>query len=159
MIVGSKSTFHRYTSMLLAFSMLWNVAGWLGLGLIDFHVQAHGEGEHCEVSFCYCEIGDGQKICTCHHPELHVEKHHEGQDGDEHDSPDHSSFDSEYCYFSSSHNTPYQTDAPIVLVKFNALLNPVAFCLPVPETNRWKQMNDATPFAGYMHDLFRPPMV
>lgn len=158
--MGFENTFYRYTSVLLALSMLWNVAGWLGVGLIDLYTQAHTVGEHCEVSFCYCEIGDGQKICTCHHPELHAEQqHHEEEDEHENNSHNHSSTNGEICYFSASHNTPSSTEAPIVLVKFNALLNTLVFCLPVPETNQWKQMNDATPFAGYAHDLLRPPMV
>jgi len=58
--------------------MLWNIMGWLGLGLVLNHSHEHGEANHCEVTFCYCEIEDGQSICTCHHNDMKGTAHHSG---------------------------------------------------------------------------------
>lgn len=115
-----KYTYQRFTSIILLFAMLWNISGWLGMGLINAHFGEHTDGEHCEVTFCYCKVENGDKICTCHHPELHAKGVTEN-----HDTMDMSDGDmnlNSYCYYSKSHDSPVQPDAVILITDFHSTL-------------------------------------
>lgn len=48
------------------------------------HEMHHGE-EQCEKMFCYCEVTDGMKICTCHHQN----EHHNSSEDDDHHATEH----------------------------------------------------------------------
>lgn len=157
-----KYTYQRFTSSFLLIAMVWNITGWLGMGLINAHSLNHSGGEHCEVSFCYCEIEDGEKICTCHHPELHAAKRlnshsNIGIDSEGNHTPD-SAKDSSYCYYSKSHDSPVQPDAVIAISDFRSLF------LYSKEVNQSYDILDYLnnySFSlnkGFEPSLFRPPI-
>mgnify|MGYP001627847182 CR=1 FL=1 len=165
-----KFTYQRFTTIFLLAVMLWNITGWIGMGIISEHLVEHSESEHCEVSFCYCKIVDGEKICTCHHPELHAAKMNKNGDNESekvhsmkasHDhQQDHSSDttdESSYCYYSQSHDFPVQDDNVIVMSDFRSLL------LYSKELNRDYEFSDYLSNysfllnKGFKSGLFRPP--
>lgn len=149
-----KYTYQRFISLFLLIAMLWNITGWLGMGLLNVHLLEHSEGEHCEVSFCYCKVEHGKKICSCHHPELHAAEKGKNLNHEE------SSSDSTvgmYCYFSKSHDSPVQSDKVIVISDFRSLL------LHFKEYTRFTITSDyltdysETLKKGFEPSLFRPP--
>jgi len=59
--------------------MIWNIAGWLGTGLVMNHAH-HGSDSHtCEIAFCYCETDGDETICTCHHNDLNSKNEHKAK--------------------------------------------------------------------------------
>ena len=111
------STYQRIISILTIVLLCWNFAGTLVSGLVMNHLHTQGEGSYCEVSFCSCSVEDGQKICTCHHPELQ----HMNHDGDMASNHHHSSEHNEagFCYFSADHSQAQSI--PTVIVEFSKL--------------------------------------
>lgn len=84
--------------------MCWNIAGWTAIGLGTAYMMHIHEDEHtCEMAFCYCTITEGQKICTCHHKEIH--DHPEFPDSDKHGSLDIETKNSgTFCYYTATHS-------------------------------------------------------
>lgn len=104
--------------------LIWNVAGWLVFGLVLNHAHTHGEGSYCEITFCSCQVDEGQRICFCHHHNLH-QPDNNARHGDTHHGEHNTDMAADLhdaCYFSiplaDSNST---TQALIVLIKFNAL--------------------------------------
>jgi hypothetical protein len=90
---------HQYRNWVSIFTiaiMLWNVVGWLGTGLIMNHAH-HGDSSHCEISFCFCEIDEGETVCSCHH-QTHDSKNHQKN----HTSDGHGQ-EADACYFTDGH--------------------------------------------------------
>lgn len=153
-----KNTYHKCLSLLLLAVMSWNIAGWMGMGLISMAGHHHHDEDrtHCEVSFCYCEIEDGQKVCVCHHPELHAQQNASGET-DLHTTSHHSG-DQELCYYTKDH-TDRDTDlALIVMDKLNTILTEsVTDYLSVDPEHFYPTLPLAES-SGYPGDLLRPPM-
>ncbi|WP_020402589.1 hypothetical protein [Gracilimonas tropica] len=147
-----KSTYHRIISSFTAAVMLWNIVGWLGFGLILDHSHKHGEANHCEVTFCYCEIGEGETICTCHHGDMNEH----GQHSDDHGSREKNDF----CYYSASDadaNTASQ--ALIVIAKFNALYLDSDHLDRPTDSREFDAGPITNKLPGVIPDLLRPPRI
>lgn len=158
-----KSTYRTFTSWLLLIMMIWNVAGWLGIGLtsmISHH--AHSAEHTCEVTLCYCEVEDGEKICTCHHPELQGLAHAEHEtsqhvDYSTHEDGSKNSSSHSVCYYASPHTNSSGSIAIAVLDKVQTVLN--------IETNSDQSFTpvftsrsiDNSLLTGHSHALLRPP--
>ena len=156
--MNSTSTYQRIISILTIVLLCWNFAGTLVSGLIVNHMHTQGEGSHCEVALCSCSVKDGQKICTCHHPELQEMNHNH----DEHMANDlpHSADQKNagFCYFSAD-QTPVQS-IPTVLVEFNKLnavwVSATSF-LYSHKTNMFRIQPNAPLLSGVVDDLLKPP--
>ncbi|MTI87863.1 MAG: hypothetical protein FH748_07835 [Balneolaceae bacterium] len=135
--------------------MIWNVAGWLGMGLLDMHAHSHEKGEHCEVSFCYCEIENGNKICTCHHPELHAQQNQAPNHPET--EPDTSESVHQFCHYTPSHPNPEQSEALISFTSFNTILPPAQVEYMVFTTSEYHNDMDSSLLTGHFIDLLRPP--
>jgi hypothetical protein len=136
--------------------MLWNIFGWLGTGLIVNHVHTQNEGDFCEVSFCSCEVEDGNAFCSCHHPELHHKKGDEGNKADFHHAD--SDHGNEFCFYSSPHPVNDNPgEALLTFAKFNALLESQETA-PSPVDKEF-YIDTQTQFipSGYSAQLLRPP--
>lgn len=111
MIVRILQKYQNIISLITTAVMLWNVVGWLGTGLIMNHTH-HGDSTHCEISFCYCEIEEGEAICTCHHltqnTSNHLKSHASDQDHDHHQNQP-----ADVCYFTDGH-TPSSSASQLV---------------------------------------------
>lgn len=149
---------HKIISISTLAVLLWNIIGWLGVGLIFNHMHTQGhEGDYCEVSFCSCEVKDGNEYCTCHHADLNdfAETHDEGAHSDK-NSTDHES--SDYCFYTSPHPVDNgSTTALLTFSKFNALfeltdnlLQPLGIV-----ASTLSQNNLLT--EGICSDILRPP--
>ena len=139
------SAYHKITGYATLVVLLWNIVGWLGFGLVLNHSHSHSGVNHCEVTFCYCEIEEGETICTCHHNSM------DGHSGDSSD---------EYCYFTSSHsNANTASQALIVIAKFQAIhLNADDANLQFSSTSfQLEGVEDE--LSGIFPDLLRPPRV
>lgn len=152
------SLYHKTVSAITLFVMIWNIFGWVGAGLIVNHMHSHDEGDYCEISFCSCEVADGQSYCTCHHPELHHKNANE--DHRKSNQPEPTPLNNDFCFYSSPHpvdNT--QTEALLGSAKFNALFESQnAILIPYgAEQYTIDQPNRIT--SGYSADLLRPPRV
>lgn len=149
-----KSVYTKFVSLTLLAVMAWNVAGWVGMGFYTMYTHHHDMvGDYCEMDFCYCEISDGEKICTCHHPEMnramnHDETHH-SDDAEVHLS---------HCYFTTPHTTP---DASFVLITWDKSLTIIpefqeTEAIFTPQSLTHKNQYPSLP--GFPDDLLRPPM-
>lgn len=85
-LMSLKYTYQSFTSYLLAAVIAWNSFGYIGAMItsLAMHEMHHGE-EQCEKMFCYCEVTDGMKICTCHHQN----EHYNSEESDEHHATEH----------------------------------------------------------------------
>ncbi|MDR9417849.1 hypothetical protein [Gracilimonas sp.] len=140
------STYHKITGYTTLIVLLWNIVGWLGFGLVIDHTHKHSKEHHCEVTFCFCEIEEGETICTCHHNDMNKENAH---------SDDH---DNEFCYFSSSHsdsNTASQS--LIVIAKFNALYLSSEDLPSLTDMHEFNAEKEFMVLSGTVPDLLRPP--
>lgn len=147
--MSANRTYHRLISILVVTVMIWNIAGWLGLGLAMNHSHNQDETVHCEISFCYCEVEEGERICTCHHNGMASHGDHQGE------KPQ-----ADMCYFSSPHSSDNSTtDALIVLNKIQAAytFNQI-ISIPNQKTLSDYLFDDA-PLEGITSDLFHPPRV
>lgn len=99
--------------------LFWNFAGTLVSGLLINHLHTQNEGDFCEITFCSCSVEKGQKICTCHHPELQHMNHSAGEEMADHHSEPSPDEHAGFCYFSANHNQAQSI--PTVLVEFNKL--------------------------------------
>ncbi|MCP9290118.1 hypothetical protein [Gracilimonas sediminicola] len=145
--MNSQHPFYRFVGMAVIAMMLWNVAGWLGMGMLMHHAHTGGAENHCEVIFCSCEIEDGQKICTCHH---------HGMDGAEnHHNPENQTED---CYYTAPHsNGSSSTPSLVITAKYNALQNSTETWISPPGEELSRLMYDEPTFSGITRDLLRPP--
>ncbi|WP_349355613.1 hypothetical protein [Gracilimonas sp. BCB1] len=127
--------------------MLWNVAGWFGMGILMHHAHSHGAENHCEIIFCSCEIEEGQKICTCHHHGMDgTENHH--NTGDQ----------TEDCYYTAPHsNTNSSTPSLVITAKYNALQYQSESWVSPPSEENLQVLTDEVPLKGSTKDLLRPP--
>ena len=145
----SKNSYYRFTSLTIALVMLWNVAGWLGLGILMHHVHSQGEGSHCEVMFCSCEVEDGNKICTCHHNEL--SGHEQSTDGNHHQ---------EACQYTTTHsNNSSSTPSVVVTTKIMALQYPEDEIIFPPKDIPFSISDIESTLSGVAQDLLRPPRI
>lgn len=141
-------TYRSVTSVITITVMLWNIVGWLGFGLVLEHShQKNNEGNHCEVTFCYCEVEEGETTCTCHHNDMNS-----------HD--DHSGNENEICYYSASHSdSTTASQALIVIAKFNALyLHSESLSIPI-DAYDFQTEQETHLLSGTVCDLLRPPQV
>ncbi|MCG2586977.1 hypothetical protein [Rhodohalobacter sulfatireducens] len=147
--MNADRTYYKLTSILVITVMIWNIAGWLGLGLTMNHSHNQDEGTHCEISFCYCEVEEGEKTCTCHHNGMASHGDHHGE-----------SSQSDACYFSSPHSTENSsTEALIALNKIQAACyEKESTPVPQKEDMTFSLFSDH-PLKGTDSDLFRPPRV
>ncbi|SMO75648.1 hypothetical protein SAMN06265219_109140 [Gracilimonas mengyeensis] len=140
--------------------MLWNIFGWLGTGLVIKAFHAHDKEDHCAVSFCYCEIEDGRKICTCHHPELQpqntsdsVAKTH----GSDH--LDDKTVEHDYCFYSAPHppNSSNSNDMGLIYAKFDATCKQDFRFITTPRDIESPSHLSYAILDGFAADLLRPP--
>ncbi len=153
-----KSTYQTLTSLLLAGIMLWNVIGWVAVGLVHINEQAHAEEAHCEVSFCFCKIEDGEKICSCHHPELHRKASEQTPfDAAKHitDTPKEAH---NYCYYSKPHDIPSQPDALIVWAEYTTLFPAITSSFFFVAVDVYPSKTNTSILEGFQPDLLRPPI-
>src|SRR6056297_44156 len=67
---------HKIVALVTTAVMIWNIAGWLGAGLVLNHAH-HGSDSHtCEIAFCYCETEGDETVCSCHHHDLNNKNEH-----------------------------------------------------------------------------------
>jgi hypothetical protein len=133
--------------------MLWNVAGWMGMGIYSMVSHHHDkDGDYCEMEFCYCELSEGETICTCHHPEVQREM---SRHGDHHDDSDQIQMD--LCYYTTPHTSPDSSTNIITWEKSQTTLvstkAEVSYFVPLSLTDK----NYSFPLSGYPEDLLRPP--
>lgn len=148
--MSAERTYHRWTNFLVIAVMIWNIAGWLGLGLTMNHTHTQDEeGTFCEISFCYCEVEEGKSVCTCHHNGLASHGEHHGD-----------SSNAESCYFTSSHSNENTTsDALIALNKIQAACSEKSSPPnPPAKDSPYHSYPDYT-LDGVYSDLLRPPRV
>ena len=158
--MNSHSIYYRIVSFFVIAVLCWNFAGTLVSGLLVNHLHAQNEGEYCEIALCSCSVEDGQKVCTCHHPELQPMNH--DNDGNMATHHQHSSRHEEagFCYFSADH-TQAQT-IPTLLVEFNKLNAVYALVSPSiysHKKNTFRIHPTAPLLSGVMDDLLKPPRV
>ncbi|MEX2604159.1 MAG: hypothetical protein WD361_08140 [Gracilimonas sp.] len=117
-------------------------------------MHSNNEGNHCEVSFCNCEVEEGQSYCTCHHPELH-EKENEGMKGNHHENSD---VNADYCFYSSPHPVDdNSSEGLVVFAKFNALCHSEDFIFQPFENKPVLNHQNIALLPGFEGDLLRPP--
>ncbi len=146
-------SYRKIVSALTLAVMLWNIFGWLGTGLVMNHLHEHDEGEHCDVSFCNCEVLDGNKYCTCHHPELQ-DKNGENTTAENH----HSNSNSDFCFYSSTHpRDDNSTEALMVFAKFNALCQNQEFIFQAFKNTSLISSQSNLLLSGFKGNLLRPP--
>lgn len=154
-----KYTYYRITSFILLATMIWNVGGWVGMSIFNEHMLDHADGEHCEVAFCYCEIEDGEKICTCHHPELHAKEQSTNHITAHIIDADVDILTNKYCTYTKTHTNPVQPDYVIVIPDINTTIPAInaQSSLSVDDA----QFTDWTSALtiGFIPSLFRPPSV
>ena len=129
--------------------MIWNIAGWLGTGLVMNHAH-HGRDSHtCEIAFCYCETDGDETICTCHHNDLNSKNEHKA--GSDHTSG--------VCYFTDGH-TP-QTAASQLTYTSNVTGYYSFDRTPIYtlEFTYLPEEPHKSLLSGISHDLLRPPQV
>lgn len=147
--MNAERTYHKWTNFLVITVMIWNIAGWLGLGLTINHSHNQDKGNHCEISFCYCEVEEGESVCMCHHNGVASHGDHHGDNSN-----------AEICYFTSSHSNDNSTaDALIALNKIQAACSEKSSS-PIPPTkdSPYHLYPDYT-LDGVHSDLLRPPRV
>jgi hypothetical protein len=151
-LLNNVSTYHRWVSLFTTTIMLWNVMGWLGTGLILNHTHHHDSKSLCEISFCYCEIDEGEKICTCHHQDHHPTNGHGDHVADGHHT-------SSTCYFTDTekpNTTAFQLVESTKVMAFYPACNSQA---PPPYTDTDRFISNEPLLEGISADLLRPPQV
>lgn len=146
--MNPKNSYYRLISIATVLVMLWNIAGWLGFGIIMHHVHTHGEGHHCEIMLCNCKVEDGNKICTCHHNDL--KGHEQKTDGNHHQ---------ETCHYTASHSNNSTSTSLVVSTKYNALQSPVDELIFPPGDITLSSSEIELTLSGVAPDLLRPPRV
>lgn len=138
--------------------MMWNIAGWMGVGLVSMmgHEHHDEDGTHCEVSFCYCEVEDNQKICTCHHPELHSQQSN-SEDVEFHIS-EHTAGELDFCYYTKPHSDRDSDLALIVMDKLNTILAFSSEKYRVEKPFIFNPSPSSEVESGFPGNLLRPPM-
>lgn len=139
--------------------MSWNIIGWFGMGLLDIHTQSQSKGTHCEVTFCFCKVEDGNKICTCHHPELHAKQETAHSDDHHNQTVDDPKTEKSYCYYSASHEVPANKDTLIIWAKFNTIFTPASVRFSIPERSAQILLDTEYLTSGFTQELLRPPMI
>ncbi|MDZ7805580.1 MAG: hypothetical protein U5K71_00520 [Gracilimonas sp.] len=143
------STYHKITGYATLLVLLWNIVGWLGFGLVLNHSHTHDGGTYCEITFCSCEVDEGETVCTCHHNTPATDNDHDGDDTH-----------GEFCYYDLPHNNNTDTTQALIFSsKVNATCTlDLVHIYPneleitfIPTTEH--ELN------GAYHDLFRPPRV
>lgn len=156
--MNSQSPYHRILSLIIVGVLCWNFAGTLVLGLVMNHLHTQGEGSYCEVSFCTCSVEKGQKICTCHHPELQHKNHSDEKAANNHHSSSEGKTD--FCYFSTHHADG--NGEPVVVIefnKFNAVYILNSERINSYNTERFLTPHNARLSSGIANTLFKPPRV
>lgn len=132
--------------------MLWNVAGWLGTGLILNHAHHDDSISHCEISFCYCEVDEGEKICSCHH-----QNHHNKTDHDDHSAE--GGHNAATCYFSDGQTPNTAAFQLVETTKLMAFYSSGDIPLTPPFTTTDPVIPNDSLLEGIAADLLRPPQV
>ena len=131
--------------------MLWNVFGWAGLQLTVNMVHHDDELHYCTKSFCYCEVGEGEQICTCHH-------HDENEDGTQHHSNQNNT-EHRFCFYQATHTIPLGTSLELITYQFQAFVAESSLQLYVYHIFDYPFKDiQATP-KGFYSNLLRPPIV
>lgn len=142
------NTYHKITGYATLVVLLWNIAGWLGFGLVLNHSHEQNQGAHCEVNFCFCEVEEGQSICTCHHHGMNENGHHSA-DSDQQNS---------FCYFSKPHTSSQTASQALVNISIiHALYLPKADIIILLGMQEYKPEQTIFTPAGIVPDLLRPP--
>lgn len=152
------SIYRKFTSFLLLVALLWNLGGWLSVGLLTMHNHhAHGE-HHCEVTLCYCEVKGDQKICTCHHPEMHAAKEQKSDPG--HISMHNAQhLETKFCFYTPPHQEAGQKLIVVIWDKLNTIMYSSSSLLTNPDISlEWIEPSTDL-LSGHSWDLIRPPMV
>lgn len=145
--MNPKHPFYRFVSIAVMAVMLWNIAGWLGIGMIMHHAHTHGDETHCEIMFCSCTVEDGKKICTCHHHGLNGEASNHQEDNHMGD-----------CHYTASHsNSTSSTPSLVVTAKYNAMHAPFEDPVIFPNEDFILSILDESIISGIKPDLLRPP--
>lgn len=150
------SQYHKIISFLTLVVMFWNIFGWLGAGLIVNHMHSQNGDDYCEISFCSCEVEDGNAYCSCHHPELHHKNDGETEEMVDHHSE--SNPDNEFCFYSSPHpinNNP--GDALLAFAKFNALVESQVVSNYSLNSETYLDFHPPFISSEYHAQLLRPP--
>lgn len=147
-----KLKYRTWVSLLTTLVMLWNVAGWLGTGLVVSLSHTHGETSYCDVSFCFCEVEDGETVCSCHHDHKHDSDKH----GDLHQHDEHNSGT---CYFTDS-QIPNTTASQLFTLSELTAYYPVDTLTgnPIFDDTRYSFQNFPL-LDGSLNSLLRPPQV
>jgi len=154
--------------------MFWNTAGWTLLDWSIFHSSDHNSGHFCEVVWCSCQIEKGEKICTCHHEDVHQNGHQEKNHEMGHHvssgkqiSGDHYSvkYHSKYgrtgveCEITHEHSIPPQLVTVITFLQIKGLIQTEK--PPILQENGhgefWFSQNDWA--FNHVFNLLRPPKV
>ncbi len=153
-----RSIYRKFTSILLLAALVWNVGGWLGIGLATIHNHHTDGGQHCEVTLCYCEVKGDQKICMCHHPELHAAKDQSGTS--DHVNMHHAqNSEMSFCFYTPPHQDAGQELIVVIWDKLNTIINNSSLLQINPDVSPdWIDPNIDL-LSGYSWDLIRPPMV
>lgn len=138
------STYHKLTGYATLLVLLWNIVGWLGFGLILDHNHSQENGTYCEITFCSCEIDEGETICTCHHNTTDTTDDHHG----------------EFCFYDMPHNNNTDTTQALIFSsKVNATCT-TDFIQTYPYEREIDYILPAEQaLNGVCKDLLRPPRV
>lgn len=143
------STYHKLTGYATLLVLLWNIVGWLGFGLILDHSHSQESGTYCEITFCSCEIDEGETMCTCHHNAPATTDDHHGEDTH-----------GEYCFYDLPHNN--NTDTTQALI-FSSKVNATCTTDLVQAYPKERKIDYIQPaeqaLNGVYKDLLRPPRV
>lgn len=142
------SAYHKLTGYVTLVVLLWNIVGWLGFGLVLNHSHTHDGGTYCEITFCSCEVDEGETICTCHHNDLSLTNDHD-------DAGSHR----EFCNYDLPHNNTDTTQA----LNFSSKVNATCTNTFVQAYLRERKIDYILPaeqaLNGVYKDLLRPPRV
>ncbi len=143
------STYHKLTGYATLLVLLWNIVGWLGFGLILDHNHSQEPGTYCEITFCSCEIDEGETMCTCHHNAPATTGDHHGEDTH-----------GEFCFYDLPHNN--NTDTTQALI-FSSKVNATCTTDLVQTYPKEREIDYILPaeqaLSGVYKDLLRPPRV
>ena len=130
--------------------MVWNVFGWVGLQLSVNLLHHDDDLSYCSKSFCYCEVGDGEDICTCHHhDEMVTSDHHPESDSKEMNH---------FCSYNAPHNVPVAASFSMITHDFHAFFNPAENSERIYKNIDFPSPELPSETPGHKESLFRPPI-
>jgi hypothetical protein len=143
------STYYKITGYATLLVLLWNIVGWLGFGFILNHAHTHDSGTYCEITFCSCEVEEGQTICTCHHNTPATDNDHGADEAH-----------GQFCNYDLPHNNNTDTTQALIFSSKVNAANTQAFVYIYPsEQEVTFLLTTEHELKGAYQDLLRPPRV